>query len=1159
MKRLRRIFFVPVTIVLLALFCAGPLCAQEVTASITGTVTDATGAVITGATVTATDVNRGTSWPATTNDDGIYNILRIPVGNYTLKAEAKGFQTTVFPQFTLVLNQVARMNVTMKVGSVSATVEVSSAAPILQTQSTEVGTVIDANTNVNLPLASRNYIQLTLLAPGTTQPNPDTMRQGQLMTSSGRPYINGNREQSNYFVLDGTDNNETSNNEVGYSPSIDAVQEFNLITQNAPAQYGNFSGGIVSTTLRSGTNALHGTIYEFFRNNVLNANSWQNNINSLKKSQMRWNMFGASLGGPIIKDKLFFFADYQGQRFDFPSSPQASGVLTDAERAGDFGAICASGFVAGVCQDKSSKGATTDQLYDPVTHAVIPNNNLAAAGYTISPVAAGLFSSGKYPHGTVQAGQGVALGLTPNYVSAAGNALNNNQGDLRIDYVPSDQTRLSGHYSQMSYLAPWTYTYALIGSPSLPATEPATNIGVDWTFTFTPQVMNDFRFGFNKVIFNQSGANASSSLGNFGEAIGISGANAYAAGMPNISFTNAAQFNMGSPAILQEFNTQGLQFSDAVIVTRGRHAIQTGFQFSQYNLQNAYSGNGGLVGQFTVGDQTGFSGADFWLGLVASGSRGSAAETFTRRGIIWAWYFQDDWKLTQTLTLNLGLRFENHRPYYEINNKEVNFGLYSGAIEVAGQNGNSSALYNNYLGIGDWQPRIGFAWSPERFKGRDVVRGSFTVSSYSEGGGVNQQLTANPPFTGAASFISAGNIADGFGPPASPCGVINNSCYIGNSIHMWDPNWRAQQTLQWNFTIQHQFNNSTTLQVGYVGQKSTHLLNLMDYSQYQLLTPATYDSSGAPTAAATYSPGPYLAGNAPLKASFTPTSSTYAFGTASNGDATYNGLQVVLQKRLSNGLQGQLAYTYGKCMSNSGGFYGTWGATQASKGQVGWQNLYDPKGDWGPCFYDVTNTLTGYATYELPVGHGRKYASQVNKVVDGIIGGWNVDPILTWHSGYAMTMQNAWADPSQTGGLGPQFGNERPECIGAADYLKKADPSVPGYDWFSPTTFEGPKVGTFGSCGVGTVRGPGIFLMDIGIQKNFHITESKSLQFRTEFLNAFNNVVFSAPNANCGNYFTPSAANPLSTPANLACGSSMGLITGSQSERNIQFALKFIF
>lgn len=437
--------------------------AQTVTAAITGTIMDPSGAPIAGATVTATDSDRGTTWPATTNDNGIYNLLRLPVGTYGLKVEAKGFETAVHPPFTLVLNQVARVDVTMRVGAVTATVEVSGETPLLQTQSTEISTIIDANTNVNLPLASRNYIQLTLLAPGSTQPNPDTMRQGQLMTSSGRPYINGNREQSNNFLLDGTDNNETSNNEVGYSPSIDAVQEFNLITQNAPAEFGNFSGGIVSTTIRSGTNSFHGSVYEFLRNDALNANSWSNNANKLAKTKMRWNMFGGSIGGPIIKEKLFFFADYQGQRFDFPSTSQSSAVLTDAERAGDFGAICGAGFNSGgIC------ATTANQLYDPKTHNPIPYNNLAAAGYTISPVAQALFQSGAYPHGTVQTGQDVALGLVKNYVSQSSNALNNNQGDLRIDYNISSQDRLSGHYSQMSYLAPYNYSYALIGSPNLP-------------------------------------------------------------------------------------------------------------------------------------------------------------------------------------------------------------------------------------------------------------------------------------------------------------------------------------------------------------------------------------------------------------------------------------------------------------------------------------------------------------------------------------------------------------------------------------------------------------------------------------------------------------------------------------------------------------------
>src|SRR5205814_2421338 len=242
---------------------------------------------------------------------------------------AAGFQTAKSAEVTLDLNQLANIDFKMKIGSKTETVEVTGAAPILQTQSTEIGNAISSNTAVSVPLAARNYIQLTLLTPGATTPNPQTLYQAQSMPSSGRPYINGNREQANEFLLDGIINSENTNNEVGYQPSIDAIQEFNVITQNASAEFGNYQGGVVNTSIKSGTNAFHGTIFEFLRNDVLNANSWSAGLNQgqpnpdpkvadsngvLKKSLMRWNVFGGSIGGPIFKNKLFFFADYQGQR-----------------------------------------------------------------------------------------------------------------------------------------------------------------------------------------------------------------------------------------------------------------------------------------------------------------------------------------------------------------------------------------------------------------------------------------------------------------------------------------------------------------------------------------------------------------------------------------------------------------------------------------------------------------------------------------------------------------------------------------------------------------------------------------------------------------------------------------------------------------------------
>src|SRR5438105_4883825 len=359
--------FALVVSLLLSLGLAPTAWTQEVTAAIVGTITDSSGAPIKDADVTVTDTERGTTWAAKTNDAGAYNLPRLPVGSYSVKVSAAGFQTALRPPFTLVLNQTARVDVQMKVGQVSETVEVTGAAPILQTETTQVSTIIDSVTNDILPLATRNYVELTLLSPGSVSPDPANFNNGDNTASGARPYINGSREQANNFILDGMDNNQVSDNLLGYTPAPDAIQEFNLITNNASAEFGNFQGGIVSTTIKSGTNGFHGDLWEYFRNDKLNSNRWENRFNGLDRPLLRWNMFGGAVGGPIVKNKLFFFFDYQGQRFDHPSTAKPINVFTAAERAGDFGDICVgdathqAGFTGGICNTPSQ------QLYDPFT------------------------------------------------------------------------------------------------------------------------------------------------------------------------------------------------------------------------------------------------------------------------------------------------------------------------------------------------------------------------------------------------------------------------------------------------------------------------------------------------------------------------------------------------------------------------------------------------------------------------------------------------------------------------------------------------------------------------------------------------------------------------------------------------------------------------
>jgi hypothetical protein len=1130
---------------------AGPAWSQEVTAAIVGTVTDPSGAPITGATVTVTDVDRGTEWVAATNETGAYNVPRLPVGNYQLKVSAKGFQTAVHPAFTLVLNQAARIDVPMKVGQVSETVEVSAGAPLLQTQSTEISTVIDAKTNASLPLASRNYIQLTLLAPGVTVVNPQALTQAQSMTSSGRPYINGNREQANSFLLDGVDNQENINNEVAYQPSVDAIQEFNLITQNASAEFGQYQGGIINTTIKSGSNSFHGSVFEFFRNDVLNANTWQNGLtigttpNLLvqepngvgKKPQLRWNMFGATIGGPIVKNKLFFFADFQGQRFDHPQTTTRYQVFTDRERAGDFGQLCTEAFGvfdgAGNCT-----GGKGTQLKNPITAANVPFNNLAAAGFTISPVAANLFAASQYPHAQVDTATG------DNFSGGVGNQLNNNQGDLKIDYSVSQSDHIFGRYSQFHVSNPFTQTF-LLGARANPdfSEQPGDNISFNWTHSFSPSLLNDLRVGINHVRFSSGYSDLG--LGDFSQSLGIAGGNAQAPGLLGLSFANAG-LNLGTQDVEQHFGDGTLQLSEGVIWTHGRHIIHAGFQYWHMQENSAYSGNDGVLGSLNfTSDQASFSDAgNFWLGDVSNGARQGAGQQWGMRGNTYAAYVQDDWRITSNLTLNLGLRYEDHTPWTEIHNRMVNFGLFTGAIEVAGQDGNSRSLVNPYNGIGNYQPRIGLAWSPGFLGGKGVVRAAYSVSSYMEGMGSNLRMSQNRPFVPAVSSVTGTDVTTGFGPPAPLCTGANLACYDGVRIFPWDPNLRPANVQQWNLSIQQQLSNDTTFQIGYVGQRGAHLVVPEIITQRILAAPGSCPPT-TPASPCVGTPGPYLAGNPALRDEISGGTGTFtglpaALATFSGANQSYNALQAVLQRRFSGGLQGQVAYTYSKCMTDATGYFGGgWGGTQTSLPASFWQNIYDRKAEWGPCYFDQTHILSAYANYQLPFGHGKKMGANMNRVANAVVGGWEVSPIITLHSGNAMTAGLAFFDNSGTGGAGP-FGFARPDCGAAPSYPKThLTGAQTGIQWVAPSAFTVPDLNTFGDCHNGSVRGPTLAQVDLGVHKDFAITENKGLEFRAEFINLFNHPILNAPN--------------------MLLGTTFGQITTGQGERNIQFALKFHF
>jgi hypothetical protein len=1113
---------------------------QEVTAAIVGTVTDPSGAPIKGATVRATDAERGTEWPATTNDSGAYNLPRLPIGTYSVKVGAAGFQTAVEKAFTLVLNQTARVDVQMTVGKVSETVEVTGAAPVLQTESTQVSTVIDAHANDDLPLATRNYIELTLLAPGSVSPDPDNFNTGSNTANGARPYINGNREQANNFILDGMDNNQVSDNLVGYTPAPDAIQEFNLITSNASSEFGNFQGGIVSTTIKSGTNGFHGDLWEYFRNDKLNSNSWGNRINEAPRALLRWNMFGGSVGGPIIKDKLFFFFDYQGQRFDFPSSTSFFNVFTTAERAGNFGDICTTGFdSSGICTTASQ------QLYDPLNgNAPFANNIITEP---IDPVAQSLFNSPLYPAAT-----GTSRFANASYTTAQ--LINDNQYDIKIDFAATKSDHIFGRFSHANVHNPTLNSFALLGTGF--ADSPISNTVVDWSHTFSSHLLNDARVGVNYVKLH-NGTQFSSAVGDLGNTLGIGNGNP--SGVPGLLSIGLGSIltSVGNSGVQQKFNDAVIQASDTVIVTHNRHLFHTGFEFWRARINTFYTGNNGALGSINFtgifssdappAGTGGDAGADFFLGLPANYGRGVSGGEWGQRQSIFGAYLQDDWRVTDKLTLNLGLRYEAHTPWTERKDEQTNFDLISGQLiapncslvtpllgtaPVTCQQG-SKGLYDGTYGLKDFQPRVGFAWTPAKLGGNTVVRGAFTISSYMEGTGTNLRLPINPPFTPAETFVNYNTLA--FPTTTTGQGLVpvgaNTDPFAGALVRVWDPHVQPAITQQWNLTIQHQLPGVGTLQVGYVGQHGTHLMVPMPYLQEQIV-------------GGVVEPSVFFSGNPVLQKDISQIS-----GTASVGKMKYNALQTVLQKRLSHGLEYQVAYTYSKCMTDNSGYYGTWGDTSASPASPYYQNLYNPGADYAPCYFDVKHSMNAYAVYQLPFGKGQRFGHDMNPVVNGVVGNWQVSPIVIVHTGFPLAMYGP--DNSGTSSRG-----SRPDCLpGAGQVLgrKNALDSTGkylGYQWYNPDPFAAPAAGTFGNCPAqGPVRGPGYFDTDLGVQKNFPITESVKLQFRADFLNAFNRVNLNVPSSGVA---SGSNGGPGSNPG-------MGIVNSSQAPRNIQFALKLYF
>jgi hypothetical protein len=1081
--------------------------AQEVTATINGTVTDPSGRVVPNAQVTATDLDRGTVWPVRTDAAGFYSLSNLPVGRYEVRFTASGFRAAVQSPIELQLNQVAEVGAQLVVGQNTETVQVTNEAPILQTETTDVGTVIDARTNVSLPLASRNYLQLTLLTPGAVTVQPTGFESGQNAGQVTRPEINGNRFDANSFLLDGMDNNDAGSNYVVYSPQPDAIQEFRVITQNAPAEFGSYMGGIISASIKGGTNSFHGTAFEFFRNDVLNANQWMNKLvpgSVTPRQKLRWNEFGGTIGGPILKDKLFFFADYQGERFDFPSTSSLITVFTAKERTGDVSELVAAG----------------KNIVDPKTGLPFPNNQIPTG--ELSKAAQAILNSSLYP-------TPINSSLQSNAINTSATKNDDDQGDGRLDYAASEKDHFMGRFSYSHFTNPTLNSLAYDYNPF--------NVVNSWNFvtgytrTISSNLLNDARLGVNYVQVGQNSTTANFS-GNAGTLFDIPGLTTNF--LPAMHFSGGYVSNFGTKDSVTNNYDTSIQYSDALNWVHGKHNTRFGFEGWRIRTTGLFNGSNGQAGTF--GFTSTYSGSpetNFLLGLPTTVGAGNLGAEWEQNNNIFAAFVQDDWKATNKLTFNLGLRYETHTPFVEAHNKEDNWDPQTGEFELPGQNGNNDALYNAYNGYGNYQPRIGVAY---QVMPKTTVRASYGLSSFMEGTGLGLRLPANPPQPVAASANYSSlaypttTLDQGFTPISVPSGCTTSGlesaapiCYKGAVIFAWDKNVQPAHSSQWSLFLEHEFSRSAVAQLGYVGQATRHLTDA------QLLTQLVWDSPGV------VSPSPYFADN---KAVINQVA--YIFGTFAEAHQSYHALQAQMEGRLNHGLSYQLSYSWSRCMTNSQGFWGEGG--QSSAPSAWWQNSYNPEGETGACYYNVKGDFTGFVIYELPFGRGKQFGSSMNKAADAVVGGWKLSAIPTIRGGFPLTLSSN-DDHSGTNSF-----QNRPNCIAPPRVLHKQTigNGFYGYRWFDPASYQEPAAGYFGNCSVSSVYGPGEQNIDGSIAKIFPVTERQNVEFRAEFINAFNHTILDAPNNGGIDVTNPD-------------GGTIGQVNTSEGARNIQFALKYNF
>jgi Carboxypeptidase regulatory-like domain/TonB dependent receptor len=1035
-------------------FLPSAVAAQTGAAQFTGIITDHSGAPMPGVTVTATNQGTQVAYTNTSNNAGAYTIQALPIGTYVVKTDISGFAPKTTQPIALESGQIARLDFQLDVTGVTESVEVAAQAPVLQTESATVGEVISGTTVVGLPLNGRNSGQFALLLAGVTTPNPGSFTAPSRAFSGGRPYVNGQREQTNNYTLDGVDMNESIDNLVAYQPSPDALAEISVQTNNYTAELGNVSGAIINNVIKSGTNDLHGNVFEFLRNSSMDANTWVNNRSHAVKPARKQNIYGGTIGGPIIQNKVFFFADYQGLNLTEPSTATGNvlSVPLAAWRTGDLSSLLAKNVII--------KDPTTGQ---PFPGNIIPSNR-------ISPVAKAILAdTAAWPLPTI-AGNDVVNDFVAGKTQRQ---TKNHQVDGKVDYNLSNSDRFFVRYSYDWYKAQDNSTAFPLIMGGL-NDGPFNSVAVNWNKIISPTLVNELLFGLNSVEFNSTIVD-SAGIGSANGKYGIAGDQAVP-GLSNLIFTGSGLTSLGSVGAISDSKDKTYQINEKLSWMTGRHTVKFGGSWLHYNQNRTYAGNNGALGLFEyTGAFSGFAFSDFLLDDVARKGRGSLAPAWTHLQDRIGFFAQDDFKIRNDLTLNLGFRWEYTSPLVEKNDRQANFDLTTGVEEFANQNGNSRALYDPYYK--GFEPRIGLAWTAND---KLVVRSAYGIVQHQEGTGANLRLPLNPPFFYESEVRY--DASTGPGSTASGFTGLQPLDQASGQVRAFDPALRPQFNEQWNVFFEYLVSASTSVNVGYVGNHSTHLATARDGNQP---LPGTGDPS-------TWLPSQQrrlLYATAPLLTSISETSSI--------GHSNYNALQLSARHRLHQGIEFLGTYAFGKVMADSLGYYGSSGVAGPSAYA---QNAFDQRNEYGPAFFDVKHSLSLSGTYELPIGKGLKYGGNWGELQDALLGGWSVSGIFQYHTGYPITVTDG-RKPS----LQASRGSERPNRIGDGSV---SDPTLD--HWLDIAAFQAAPAGTFGNSGVGILRAPNYANLDFVGSKRFNLG-SQFITFKFEAFNVLNHPNFGPP------------------------------------------------